>query len=312
MRSHRATRSGVVLGATFIVLTMILAACGMSASAPVEAGASAPADLPGGDGGQVPQPGASGGNGGTGSGEEPDGEFAPIEQRIIKTGEVGIEVDNVPGVLAQVRALAVELGGYVGGSQAGTLDQSASITLRVPAAQFDELITRLHEIDETKVVSEATREQDVTREIVDLEARIRNLQASEASYREFLERAEQIEDVLAVQSRLDEVRGQIEQLQAQLQTVTGQADLSTLTVRLIPRAEPVEAVRSGWDPGATWNGAVASLVGIGQGLFDVFVWFVVVWLPVLLVVGLVALVVWRIAVEVRRRLPQAEREGQAS
>jgi len=307
MRPARTTRYAAIVGA-ILVVALVLVACGAGAT-----GASAPAGAVGGDAGGGAIPAASDGGGGQArSGEEPAGEFAPIEQRIIKTGEVGLEVDNVPGVLAQVRALAVELGGYIGGSQAGTLDDRASITLRAPAPRFDELLTRLHEIEETKVVAESTREQDVTREIVDLEARIKNLQASEASYRELLGRAEKIDDILAVQSRLDDVRGQIEQLQAQLQTVSGQADLSTLTVTLIPRAEPVEAVQAGWDPGATWSSAVASLVGIGQGMFDILVWFVVVWLPLLLVIGLIGLLVWRVAVEVRRRMPQPERERQAS
>jgi hypothetical protein len=308
MRSPRTIRAGAILGAVLVILVLLLAACGSGA----QSAASAPAGFVGG-GDAREEPAASGGDDGqTPAGEEPTGDFAPIEQRIIKTGEVGLEVDNVPGVLAQVRALGVEMGGYVGGSQAGTLDESASITLRVPAARFDELLTRLHEIEDTKVVAESTREQDVTREIVDLEARIRNLQASEASYRVLLERAEKVEDILAVQSRLDDVRGQIEQLQAQLQTVSGQADLSTLTVTLIPRAEPVEAVQAGWDPGATWNSAVASLVGIGQGLLDVLIWFGVVWLPVLVIAGLIALLVWRGTVEVRRRTPRPEREGQVS
>ena len=307
MRSLRSRRASALVGAALVTLALLLAACG---SGGAQTGASAPAGAVDGDQGQVPA--ASAGDGQeSGGGERPAGDFAPVEQRIIKTGEVGLEVDNVAGILAQVRALAVELGGYIGGSQAGTLDESASVTLRVPAARFDELLTRLHELEDTRVVAESTREQDVTREIVDLEARIRNLQASEASYREFLERAEKIDDVLAVQARLDEVRGQIEQLQAQLQTVSGQADLSTLTVTLIPRAEPVAAVQESWDPGATWSSAVASLVGIGQGLFDLLVWFVVVWLPVLIVIGLIAIVVWRAAVEVRRRMPGPERERQA-
>lgn len=311
MRFPRTRKAGAITGVAPMILTVALVACSSSSG---EAGASAPAGFVGDEGGgaQVPQPGASGGDGRPATGEEPAGDFAPIEQRIIKTGEVGLEVDSVPGVLAQVRVLAVELDGYIGGSQAGTLEESASITLRVPAARFDELLTRLHEIDDTKVVAESTREQDVTREIVDLEARIRNLQASEESYRVLLERAEKIEDILTVQSRLDDVRGQIEQLQAQLQTVSGQADLSTLTVTLIPRAAPVEAVRAGWDPGATLGSAVASIVGIGQGLLDVLIWFAVVWLPVLIVVGLIAVVAWRVTVEVRRRMPPPERERQAS
>ena len=119
-------------------------------------------------------------------------------------------------ILAQVRALAAELGGYVGGSQAGTLDQAASVTLRVPAERFDELLTRLQELTDVEVVSMSTREEDVTGQVVDLAARIRNLEASEASYRVLFDRAERIEDILTVQGRLDEVRGQIEQLEAQL------------------------------------------------------------------------------------------------
>ena len=124
---------------------------------------------------------------------------------------------------------------------------------------------------------------------------------------------ELVNQIGQLRSEVQELRGQIEQLQAQLLTVSGQADLSTLTVTLIPRAEPVEAVQSGWDPGATWSSAVASLVGIGQGLLDVLIWFAVVWLPVLLVVGLIGLLVWWGSVEVRRRMPpRQERERQAS
>lgn len=228
----------------------------------------------------------------------------PAEQRIIKTGEISIEVERVATTLARVRTLAIELGGYVGDSQAGTLDQSATLTLRIPANRFGDALTALRELD-GEVISEATREQDVTTQVVDLEARIANLEASEASYRILLERAERIDDVLAVQSRLDEVRGQIEQLKAQLENVTGQADLSTLTVTLIPRAQPVEAQAETWDPGAELGRAIASLVGMGQGIASGLIWFVVVWLPILLILALFALLALRGVLEVRRRVPIA-------
>jgi hypothetical protein len=77
--------------------------------------------------------------------------------------------------------MALEMGGYVGGSQAGTQEQTASVTLRVPADRFDELLTRLQELPDVALMSMSTREEDVTRQIVDLDARIRNLEASEAS-----------------------------------------------------------------------------------------------------------------------------------
>jgi len=228
----------------------------------------------------------------------------PAEQRVVKTGEISIEVERVATALARVRALAVELGGYVGDSQAGTLDQSATLTLRIPANRFGDALIALHDLD-GDVISEATRELDVTSQIVDLEARIANLEASEASYRLLLERAERIDDILAVQSRLDEVRGQIEQLKAQLENVTGQADLSTLTVSLIPRAQPIETQSENWDPGAELDRALASLVGMGQGIATGLIWFVIVWVPILLILAVLALVALRGVLEVRRRVPAA-------
>ena len=111
--------------------------------------------------------------------------------------------------------------------------------------------------------------------------------------------------MLTVQSRLDGVRGEIEQLEAQLQDIEGDADLSTLTVSLIPVAEPVTAVTEEWNPGAQFNDALASLVGIGQGLVSALIWIGIVWLPVVGVLALLVLLALRGLLEVRRRLPMA-------
>jgi hypothetical protein len=285
-----------------ILLIVAVAVAGCSSQ-----GADVGEPLQGGDVGAAPsappqEPASE--DGGTGAGLPGGGNFAPIEQRIVKTGEVGLEVDDVGVILAEVRALAAELGGYVGGSQAGTLDQAASVTLRVPAERFDELITRLQELNDVEVVSMSTREEDVTGQVVDLAARIRNLKASEASYRVLYDRAERIEDVLTVQGRLDEVRGQIEQLEAQLTTVEAQAALSTLTVTIIPRDEPVADAQAGWDPGAQAASAVAALVALGQGLFNALTWIVIVILPITLVLVVITVGAMRILPQVRRRVIQ--------
>jgi Domain of unknown function (DUF4349) len=280
-----------------IVLAAALAACGSQGAGDADVGDQ----LEGGGGvpaaSAVAEPGS-----GAGSGGEAPPLAAPIEQRIVKTGEVTLEVENVGEALGRVRAMAVELGGYVGGSQAGTLDDRATLTIRIPAATFEDALARLHGMD-AKVLSEATREQDVTTQVVDLGARIDNLTASEASYRELVARAERVEDILAVQSRLDQVRGEIEQLQAQLDALEGQASLSTLTITLVPAATPVATTTAAWDPGGQLDRALASLVGIGQGLLDGLIWFAVVWLPVLLILAVIGLVALRGVLEVRRRMP---------
>jgi hypothetical protein len=293
---------------TLAALALLLAACSSAASLPQDVGEDANEHA-------GEQPAASAASGEEGSGEQQfdrDGSrpalAAPIERSIIKTGEITLEVANVGEALGRVRALAVELGGYVGGSQAGTLDERATLTLRVPAAGFETAIARLHEMD-AEVVAESTREDDVSGQVVDLGARIANLEASEASYRQLVERAEEIEDILAVQARLDDVREEIEQLTAQLESLEGQAALSTLTVTLVPVATPVQTTTEAWNPGTQLEQAVAALVGTGQGLVDGVIWIGIVWLPMLLGLAAIALVGWRVVLEVRRRMPGERAAG---
>ena len=279
---------------SLLILAFVLAACGQAASLFQNVGDN----LQGGDGGYVPVPAAGNGNGGSGddgNGEQP---AALADQRIIKTGEISLEVPDVMSALARVRAMALELGGYVGGSQAGTRDEPATLTLRIPADTFEEALKRLHDLD-GDVLVEATNEQDVTSTVVDLEARIANLQASEEQYRMLLGQAVKIEDILAVQTRLDDVRGQIEQLQAQHKELSGLADLSTLRVTLIPSALQQAAGR--WDPGKTVSDAFAALVDVGQAVGDGIIWFAIVWLPVLIGLGIVVLLVWRFVPGLRGR-----------
>jgi hypothetical protein len=284
--------------ALLLLIALLLGACASAALGPN--GQPSTRDGEGtvitpGDAGGIPAPGdPTEGKGGT--------DFSATDlaaRRIVKTGEITIEVPNVAIALARVRTLALKLGGYVGGSQAGTLDQSATLTLRIPAAKFDEAIARLHEFDGT-VLSEATREDDVTSAIVDLEARLKNLEASEVQYRALLTQAIKIEDILSVQTRLDDVRGQIEQLQAQDKELAGLADLATLSVSLAPGA--VEAATNNWDPGKTVSDAIAAVIGAGQGFANGAIWFAIVWLPGLILLAILLWLAKRLLPGVRRRM----------
>jgi len=222
-------------------------------------------------------------------GEAPGGvPFADlVDRKIVKTGEITIEVPAVGAAVGELRAMALSLDGYVSDSRTGGEEDSATVTLRVPADRFDDALDRLHDMD-GEIRVEATRDEDVTTSIVDLEARIRNLQASEQQYRLLVQRAEKVDDVLAVQSRLDDVRGQIEQLTAQLTQLNGLAALSTLTVTLVPVSTPVEDAAAAWDPGSTFGKAVAALVSAGQTVADAAIWLVIVVLPLLVIVAIVA------------------------
>ncbi len=283
-----------------IALVLVLGACAASGAATKDLPGTRLLDgttVPPGEVKGAPAPGLGGATDGTGGTDYSSADLAA--RRIVKTGDITIEVPNVASALARVRTMAVQLGGYVGGSQAGTLDDRATLTLRIPADKFDDAIARLHEFDGT-VLSETTTEQDVTSAIVDLEARLTNLQASEAQYRLLLAKAVKVDDILAVQSHLDDVRGQIEQLQAQHKELAGLADLATLTVSLVPGA--VQQATNKWDPGKTISDAFAALVDAIQGVANGAIWFAIVWLPVLILLAILLWLLTRLLPGLRRRM----------
>ncbi len=300
-RSRAVFRPSVALVAA-PMLILILAACGAGAGVAPDGAAQPPA---GGDAvGEVPGE-DEGRRDGTGGDGQPGGadSFEDLANRqIVKTGELTVEVENVSSAVGAIRALALELGGYVGGSHAGTADDAATLTLRIPAGRFDDALSRLHDLG-GEVTAEATREQDVTGSVVDLEARIRNLDASEAQYRALLNRASDIEDILTIQSRLDEVRGQIEQLQAQLDQLSELASLATLTVTVVPVVAPVEQTAAAWDPKAIFDSAVAALVGLGQAIAAVGIWLAILGLPLAVMLGVLAGIGMRAVPALRRRVP---------
>jgi len=280
-RSVHRTSARSLAALSLLALVFLLSACG-TAGAPQNVGDNLA-------GGAAP-------SAGSGTGDQP---ASLADRKIIRTGEIGIEVSSVAAAVARVRALALELGGYIGNSQSGSLGESATLTMRIPADRFEDALARLHAMD-GDVLSEATSEQDVTTAVVDLEARLKNLQASEVQYRSLLAKAVKIEDILAVQARLDDVRGQIEQLQAQDKEMTGLANLATLTVSLVPGS--VQQATGKWDPGKTITDAYASLVGVGQTVANGAIWFAIVWLPALVVLGIVVLLAMRFLPRLRRRI----------
>ena len=101
------------------------------------------------------------------------------------------------------------------------------MTYRVPAARWDEALAGLRAIGE-KVLTERSSTEDVTSQVVDLGARITNLQATERALQAIMDQATAIKDVLTVQAELTRTRSEIEQLAAQKLHFEGQAAFSTV------------------------------------------------------------------------------------
>jgi Domain of unknown function (DUF4349) len=289
------TRGTVVLA--LVVLTVIVAACGgaaqMAGGAPAAAGTAAPRAPAAGPNEQPGEDNVNGegnGNGGQNQGVT-GGPTSPEGLLIIKTGAIALQVGGLDPALTSANQLIVGLGGYTSGSERFGDDDNAqaSITYRVPAARWDDALAGLRAIGE-KVLEERSSTQDVTSQVVDLGARITNLQATERALQAIMNQATAIKDVLTVQAELTKTRSEIEQLTAQKLAFEGQAAFSTVTVTFALKPNPVLAEQQGFDAGTEVEQASASLVSILQGLATAGIWFGIVWLPILLTLALLVLI----------------------
>lgn len=216
---------------------------------------------------------------------------ASESRKVIKTAELGIDEDDLDQAQKTLLALVDQRGGFIASLTVNDYETSrqAEIVARVPSAQFHEVY------DAVKALGHVKRDhvggQDVTEEFMDLERRIANLQAQETRVREMFADAKSVEDLLKVEQRLTEVRGQIESHQGRLRYLKDQVGFSTLRISLHEYGDAPVQQTAGWRIAYHVKGAWRSLIGGVQGLVVAVIYLViagaVVWVPLLVVIVLI-------------------------
>ncbi|MGB9872758.1 MAG: DUF4349 domain-containing protein [Anaerolineae bacterium] len=232
--------------------------------------------------------------------------IATTERMVVRTASLDLIVPDTEKALADIQAMARELGGYVVSMEAYQYQEGrqATVTFRVPAETLDTALDRLRAMA-TTVRRESVSGQDVTDQYVDLQSRLRHLEAKEKQLLEFLDRAEDTEAVLAVYEQLSATQAEIEQVKGRMQYLENQAALATVTVSLTPdvMAQPLET--GGWNLPATVRSAVEALLNVLEFFVKALIYIVIVVLPALIlmalpIVGIFLLVRWLVR---RRRRP---------
>lgn len=234
-------------------------------------------------------PAASGGDGGDAVGDYDAQQFA--ERQLILTGHVAIEVEDFESARSNLTETTEAYGGFVSDTrqQVNRIDNETwtegVVVLRVPRDNFTSVYERA--IAEGELIEAERNSQDVTDQLVDIQARLENLRAERDQLRELYQRANDTEDVLRVQERLSEVQGEIERLEARQQSLRERVALSTITVRLRePRPEPDRPVPDRWYDIPlvaafleSVNGVVVTLRAIAVGAAYVAPYLVVFGVP---------------------------------
>ncbi len=229
-------------------------------------------------------------------------EGPPVTERmIIWTGNISLVVKDAEESLEKVQAIAKDLGGYVVSSSSWYEEQQlrARLTIRVPAEEFDTAMADLKELAIT-VENTNVSTQDVTEEYTDLDAQLRNLEATETELLELLtevrERTGKAEDVLAVHREVSGIRGQIEQAKGRMQYLEKMTAMATIDIGLTPDALARPIVVAGWQPSGTAADALRTLVRTFQFVVDAAIWVIIYLLPTLALIAspfVVFRLIWR-------------------
>jgi len=207
-------------------------------------------------------------------------DYAGIERLIVRNASLSLVVPDTQAALDEINSLVDELEGYIVQSNVYQYQEGlqASVTFRIPADSLDQALTRVRDLA-TEVRSQNVSGEDMTEEYVDLQSRLRHLQATEQRLLEFLEEAEDTEAALAVYDQLRQVQGEMEQVKGRMQYLEQSAAMATVSVEIIPDelAQPIQV--GGWHPEGTLRNAIQSLIRVLQFLVNAAIVIVILIVP---------------------------------
>ena len=168
------------------------------------------------------------------SSDRPVASLVAQQRIIVRTVDLALVVADVSASIEDASSLAERTGGWVVSSE-HSQKHRGSVTLRVPADSLDDAIDSLRSTA-VDVDYEIANSQDVTDEYIDLNSRLRNLEATEQALLSLLNKAEKVEDALAVQRELTFVQEQVEVIQGRVKYLEQTAAYSLINVsfRLAP------------------------------------------------------------------------------
>ena len=243
-------------------------------------------------------------------------------RKLIKTVNIHAETEDFDALVPNLQRQVETLGGYiesisvydVGSYYLGEQEvkqRCANLTARVPKEKLDGFLSQVGE--QTNVTSRSENVEDVTLQYVDLESHKKALLTEQERLLALMEKAESVEDIIAIEGRLSEVRYQLESMESQLRTYDNQIDYSTvyLSIEEVRKYSPPQTA-------TVWqrieNGFMKSLEDIGFGIRDfaigivIDIPYIVLWLIIIAV----AVLVFRILRKVwkKRRAKRAAARGE--
>lgn len=155
-------------------------------------------------------------------------------RKLIRTVSLSLETKEFDSVLTNLSTKTTELGGYIetstvnGNSYSHHSTRYASYVIRIPANKLNEFVEVVSELGNVTQKNESV--EDVTLRYIDVESHKKALETEQERLLELLSKAENMEEILTIESKLSDIRYEIENYESQLKTMDNQIDYSTVSV----------------------------------------------------------------------------------
>jgi hypothetical protein len=238
-----------------------------------------------------------------------DTDIAP-QQALIRKGNVALRADDVGRAQIEVQKVVDTYAGQVTDEKSQSDDDGkvafTRMVLRVPSEDFPKAVEDLKDIGELE--SATTNQDDVTSEVIDVQTRLKVQKRSIARISVLFQRAQNIRDIMAIESELSQRQADLEALEQQAAYLAHETSLSTIVVSIdaIPakkKAAPEDEDEAGFVAGlsAGWGALSTFAVGLATAVGAMLPWLVVLGL-----VGIPTLLLVR---SLRRRTPAPAAEA---
>ena len=236
---------------------------------------------------------------------------ALTERKIIRNADITIEVPSTPEAQHRVTSIAEAHGGFVVTSesrQRDNIDPSQrtldfKLIVRIPSNNFGAALDEIRKLA-SNVSEEKTTGEDVTEEFIDLEARVKTQKALELQFLEIMRQATKVADALEVQRQLADVRTEIEKLEGRKHFLENRSSLATITVNIQAPKPAIATTPTGFRH--SLSEAFSDSIDLASGLVLFFIRLAILMVPVLLFLGLPAVLVVRYAMRRMKRVRLAQ------
>ena len=152
-------------------------------------------------------------------------------KKLIKTGNLSLRSKHIEKSKTHLDQALKSLGGYYDNEQfsKSNYEFRYSLKLRVPAKNFDQMLQTING-GEDEIISKNIQTDDVSGEYLDLETRLKSKRAYLKRYEELLKKANNIDELLQIESQIRQLIEEIESQESRLNFLDDQVGYSTLDI----------------------------------------------------------------------------------